>query len=60
MSPAWIDAYEAGIFTEFQEQRAPGHTVLGKKIYSKGLLDMKADIQRSLDSLDFLNDPGSV
>ncbi|MDY0091282.1 MAG: glycyl radical protein [Candidatus Vecturithrix sp.] len=57
MSPAWIDAYEAGIFTEFQEQRAPGHTVLGKKIYSKGLLDMKADIQRSLESLDFLNDP---
>ncbi len=36
MSPTWIDAYEAGIFTEFQEQRAPGHTVLGKKIYSKG------------------------
>ncbi|GAK58856.1 pyruvate formate-lyase [Candidatus Vecturithrix granuli] len=57
MSPAWIDAYEAGIFTEFQEQRAPGHTVLGKKIYSKGLLDMKADIRRSLESLDFLNDP---
>lgn len=57
MSQAWIDAYEAGIFTEFQEQRAPGHTVLGKKIYSKGLLDMKAAIQRSLDSLDFLNDP---
>lgn len=57
MSPAWIDAYEAGIFTEFQEQRAPGHTVLGKKIYSKGLLDMKADIQCSLESLDFLNDP---
>ena len=26
----WLDAYEAGMFTEFQEQRAPGHTVLGK------------------------------
>lgn len=57
MSRAWLDAYEAGIFTEFQEQRAPGHTVLGKKIYSKGLLDMKADIRRSLEALDFLNDP---
>ncbi len=57
MSAAWKAAYQAGIFTEFQEQRAPGHTVLGNKIYSQGLLDMKADIQRSLDHLDFLNDP---
>ena len=30
MEPAWIEAYEAGVFTEFQEQRAPGHTVLGR------------------------------
>ena len=29
----WKDAYEAGIFTEFQEQRAPGHTVLGMKMF---------------------------
>ena len=28
----WLDAYGAGVFTEFQEQRAPGHTVLGKKM----------------------------
>ena len=28
MQPEWTDAYNAGIFTEFQEQRAPGHTVL--------------------------------
>ena len=26
-------AYEAGVFTEFMEQRAPGHTVLDDKIY---------------------------
>jgi formate C-acetyltransferase len=26
MSQEWKDAYEAGIFTEFMEQRAPGHT----------------------------------
>ena len=57
MSEAWKSAYEAGIFTEFQEQRAPGHTVLGEKIYSQGLLDMKAEIQDSLEGLDFLNDP---
>ena len=36
----WKDVYEAGIFTEFQEQRAPGHTVLGDKIYKKGFLDL--------------------
>jgi pyruvate formate-lyase/glycerol dehydratase family glycyl radical enzyme len=56
MSPEWKDAYEAGIFTEFMEQRAPGHTVLGDVIYRKGLLDIKADIEASLRQLDFLND----
>ncbi len=53
----WLDAYEAGIFTEFQEQRAPGHTVLGDKIYRKGMLDIKQEIKKSIDSLDMLNDP---
>jgi formate C-acetyltransferase len=55
----WKDAYQAGIFTEFMEQRAPGHTVLDGKIYSKGLFDFKADIARALASLDFLNDAGA-
>jgi hypothetical protein len=36
------------------EQRAPGHTVLDDKIYRKGMLDFKQDIQRSLDRLDYL------
>ena len=40
----WQDAYEAGLFTEFMEQRAPGHTVADGKIYRKGMLDFKADI----------------
>ena len=57
MSREWLDAYEAGVFTEFQEQRAPGHTVLGDKIYRKGMLDIKKDIKKSLKSLDFYNDP---
>jgi len=57
MTGEWHAAYEAGIFTEFMEQRSPGHTVLDDKIYRKGFLDFKADIQRSLDTLDFLNDP---
>lgn len=56
MTPEWNAAYEAGIFTEFMEQRAPGHTVLDDKIYHKGMLDFLADIQHSIDALDFLND----
>jgi len=56
MTDEWHAAYEAGIFTEFMEQRSPGHTVLDDKIYRKGLLDFKVDIQQSLDSLDFVND----
>jgi formate C-acetyltransferase len=57
MTEAWQDTYEAGIFTEFMEQRSPGHTVLDDKIYHKGMRDFKADIQRSLERLDYLNDP---
>jgi trans-4-hydroxy-L-proline dehydratase len=57
MTPEWISAYEAGIFTEFMEQRAPGHTVLDGKIYTKGMLDFRADIGKSLASLDFHQDP---
>ncbi len=57
MTPAWKDAYEAGIFTEFMEQRSPGHTVLDDKIYHKGMLDFKAEIQAHLDALDFFTDP---
>ena len=57
MTQEWKAAYEAGIFTEFMEQRAPGHTVLDDKIYHKGLLDFQQDIRRSLAGLDFLTDP---
>ncbi len=57
MSQQWIDSYEAGIFTEFMEQRVPGHTVLDDKIYRKGFIDLKKDIEDSLAKLDFLNDP---
>ncbi|MBU4493701.1 MAG: glycyl radical protein [Acidobacteria bacterium] len=57
VSPSWMDAYEAGIFTEFMEQRAPGHTVLDDKIYRKGMLDFKREIAESIARLDFLEDP---
>jgi formate C-acetyltransferase len=53
----WKSAYEAGMFTEFMEQRAPGHTVLDGIIYQKGMLDFKEEIARSLASLDYLHDP---
>ncbi len=56
MSTPWLEAYEAGLFTEFMEQRAPGHTVLDDKIYRKGLLDFKRDIAESVASLDWLSD----
>ena len=57
MTGEWKAAYEAGIFTEFMEQRAPGHTVLDDKIYHKGMLDFQQEIQASLERLDYLNDP---
>ncbi len=57
MSEQWKAAFEAGVFTEFMEQRAPGHTVLGNKIYTKGFLDLKEDIRRSMERLDYYNDP---
>ncbi|MBE0460073.1 MAG: glycyl radical protein [Candidatus Aminicenantes bacterium] len=57
MSKEWKDAFEAGVFTEFMEQRAPGHTVLDDKIYKKGLIDFKNDIRKSMKKLDFFNDP---
>jgi trans-4-hydroxy-L-proline dehydratase len=57
MTPEWKAAYDAGVFTEFMEQRAPGHTVLDDKIYSKGFVDFKKEIERSLAALDRKNDP---
>ena len=50
----WQEAYQAGIFTEFQEQRAPGHTTLGKKIYSQGMLDIKTDIAHAVGKYDII------
>jgi len=53
----WRLAYEAGMFTEFMEQRAPGHTALDGKIYRKGMLDYKREIAANINTLDYLNDP---
>jgi len=53
----WHLAYKAGIFTEFQEQRAPGHTVLGDKIYRKGMKDLIEEVRAAIAKLDWTLDP---
>ena len=53
----WKAAYEAGIFTEFMEQRAPGHTCMDGKIYRKGMLQFKEEIAGEIQKLDYFNDP---
>lgn len=53
----WKAAYEAGLFTEFMEQRAPGHTCMDGKIYRKGMLDFKKEIEEEIVKLDWFNDP---
>ncbi len=57
MTPEWRAAYSAGIFTEFMEQRSPGHTVHDDKIYRKGMLDFLQEIEHAMAKLDFFNDP---
>lgn len=57
MTESWKAAYEAGIFTEFMEQRGPGHTVLDDKIYRKGMNEFKYDIRLRLEALDYQKDP---
>ena len=56
VSPEWMDAFTAGVFTEFMEQRAPGHAILDDKIYYKGMVDFKKEIQKTLDNLDYYTD----
>jgi pyruvate formate-lyase/glycerol dehydratase family glycyl radical enzyme len=57
MNKDWHRAFDAGVFTEFMEQRAPGHAILDDKIYRKGMLDFKRDIAENRGKLDYLNDP---
>jgi len=58
LDPQWHAYYAAGVFTEFMEQRAPGHTTLDGKFYTRGLADFQADIDRALAALDLV-DPAS-
>jgi trans-4-hydroxy-L-proline dehydratase len=56
MTPEWINAYNAGMFTEFQEQRAPGHTVLGYRMFRTGFIAVKKEINNAIEALDFFSD----
>ena len=60
MTDEWKECYAAGMFTEFMEQRGPGHTCGGKNVFIKGYADYKEEIQAAIDALDFLNDPEAV
>ena len=57
VSPEWQAAYAAGIFTEFMEQRAPGHAILDDKIYQRGLIEFQREIEQTISELDFATDP---
>ncbi len=57
MDRSWKTAFKAGIFTEFQEQRSPGHTAGGDLIYHNGFLDLKKQIKKRIGNLDFFHDP---
>jgi len=60
MSPEWKEAFDAGVFTEFMEQRSPGHAVLDDKIYRLGFDDFKAWIGASRERIEASNDPGKA
>ena len=57
VSKEWEEAYHAGVFTEFMEQRAAGHTAMDGKMYHTGLLDVKKRIEEKIAALDFIYDP---
>ena len=57
VSKEWEEAYHAGVFTEFMEQRAAGHTAMDGKMYHTGLLDVKARIEKKISELDYIYDP---
>ena len=60
MTPEWHECYSAGMFTEFMEQRGPGHTCGGEQVFTTGYLYYKAKIKETMDALDYINDPDAV
>ena len=60
MTPEWHECYAAGMFTEFMEQRGPGHTCGGEQIFTTGYMDYKEEIKKALDAIDYMNDPDAI
>ena len=60
MTPEWQECYHAGMFTEFMEQRGPGHTCGGEQVFTTGYMDYKEKIKKTMDELDYINDPEAL
>lgn len=60
MTAGWHDCYQAGLFTEFMEQRAPGHTVAGSKIYNLGMRCLQEQISAKMETLDYVTDTAAA
>ncbi len=60
MTPEWHECYSAGMFTEFMEQRGPGHTCGGEQVFTTGYMDYKEKIKKTMDELDYINDSDAV
>ena len=60
MTEEWMECYAAGMFTEFMEQRGPGHTCGGKNVFTKGYAEYKTEIHKAIQDLDFMNDIEAV
>ena len=60
MTEEWKECYAAGMFTEFMEQRGPGHTCGGKNVFTKGYAEYKTEIHKAIEDLDFMNDVDAV
>lgn len=57
LDDTWKNAYEAGVYTEFLEQRAPGCVSLDGSIYQVGLRDQQKKIRETIEKLNFFEDP---
>ena len=60
MTEEWKTCYGDGIFTEFMEQRGPGHTAGDKKIFTRGFLEVIDLIDKELEKLDYVNDMDAI
>ncbi len=60
MTPEWHECYSAGMFTEFMEQRGPGHPWGGEQVFTTGYMDYKEKIRQTMEALDYINDPDAV